>query len=81
MHICIMVIISRLTPKIFLIFLFSLTQSFCESRTYQYFQIGGYQQEVAERHAKELEDAKHLGAEEEQQKFTNMSWLERIQRK
>ena len=81
MHICIMVIISSLTPNIFLIFLFTLTQSFCESSTYQYFQIGGDQQEVAERHAKELEDAKHLGAEEEQQKFTNMSWLERIQKK
>ena len=39
------------------------------------------QQEVAERHTKELEDAKRLGAEEEQQKFSNMSWLERIQKK
>ena len=39
------------------------------------------QQEVAEKHSKELEDAKRLGAEEEQQKFANMSWLERIQRK
>ena len=47
----------------------------------QNFQIGGDQQEVAERHNKELEDAKHLGAEEEQQKFTNMSWLERLQKK
>ena len=39
------------------------------------------QQEVAEKHSKELEDAKRLGAEEEQQKFANMSWLERIQKK
>lgn len=39
------------------------------------------QQEVAERHSKELEEAKRLGAEEEQQKFANMSWLERIQKK
>lgn len=39
------------------------------------------QQEVAERHSKELEKAKRLGAEEEQQKFANMSWLERIQKK
>ena len=36
-HICIMVIISKLIPKIFfLIFLFTLTQSFCESSTYQF---------------------------------------------
>ena len=39
------------------------------------------QQEVAERHSKELEEAKRQGAEEEQQKFANMSWLERIQKK
>ena len=39
------------------------------------------QQDVAERHTKELEDAKRFGAEEEQQKFSNMSWLERIQKK
>lgn len=39
------------------------------------------QQEVAEKHTKELADAKRQGAEEEQQKFANMSWLERIQRK
>jgi len=39
------------------------------------------QQEVAERHTKELEEAKRQGAEEEQQKFANMSWLKRIQRK
>ena len=39
------------------------------------------QQEVAERHSKKLEEAKRLGAEEEQQKFANMSWLERIQKK
>lgn len=39
------------------------------------------QQEVAERHSKELEEAKRLGAEKEQQKFANMSWLERIQQK
>ena len=39
------------------------------------------QQEVAEGHSKELEEAKRLGAEEKQQKFANMSWLERIQKK
>lgn len=39
------------------------------------------QQEVAEKHTKELADAKRQGAEEEQQKFANMSWLERIQRR
>ena len=39
------------------------------------------QQDVAERHSRELEEAKRLGAEEEQRKFANMSWLERIQKK
>ena len=39
------------------------------------------QQEVAEKHTKELADARRQGAEEEQQKFANMSWLERIQKK
>ena len=39
------------------------------------------QQNVAERHSKELEEAKRLGAEEEQQKFANKSWLERLQKK
>ena len=39
------------------------------------------QQKVSVRHCKELEDAKRLGAEEEQQKFANMSWPERIQKK
>jgi len=39
------------------------------------------QQEVAEKHTKELADARRQGAEEEQQKFANMSWLERIQQK
>ena len=39
------------------------------------------QQKDSVRHCKELEDAKRLGAEEEQQKFANMSWLERIQKK
>ena len=38
-------------------------------------------QEVAEKHTKELADARRQGAEEEQQKFANMSWLERIQKK
>lgn len=35
----------------------------------------------SEKYTKELEDAKHLGAEEEQRKFANMSWIERIQKK
>lgn len=39
------------------------------------------QQEVAEKHTKELAEARRQGAEEEQQKFANMSWLERIQKK
>lgn len=39
------------------------------------------QQEVAEKHTKELAEARRQGAEEEQQKFANMSWLERIQQK
>lgn len=39
------------------------------------------QQDAAEKHSKELEEAKRQGAEEAQQKFANMSWLERIQRK
>ena len=39
------------------------------------------QQDVAERHSRELEEAKRLGAEEEQRKFANMSWIERIQKK
>ena len=39
------------------------------------------QQETAERHSRELEEAKRLGAEEEQRKFANMSWIERIQKK
>ena len=39
------------------------------------------QQETAEKHSRELEEAKRLGAEEEQRKFANMDWLERIQKK
>ena len=39
------------------------------------------QQETAEKHSRELEEAKRLGAEEEQRKFANMNWLERIQKK
>ena len=39
------------------------------------------QQKVSEKHSRDLEEAKRQGAEEEQQKFANMSWLERIQQK
>lgn len=38
-------------------------------------------QETAEKHSRELEEAKRLGAEEEQRKFANMNWQERIQKK
>mgnify|MGYP003308746758 FL=1 len=39
------------------------------------------QQETAEKHSRVIEEAKRLGAEEEQRKFANMNWLERIQKK
>lgn len=39
------------------------------------------QQKVSEKHSRDLEEAKRQGAEEEQQKFANMSWLKRIQQK
>jgi len=38
------------------------------------------QQDIAARHSREIEEAKRLGAEEEQQKFSNMSWMERIRK-
>lgn len=39
------------------------------------------QQESAEKHSRELEEAKLQGSEEAQQKFAQKSWLERLQNK
>ena len=39
------------------------------------------QQKSAEKHSRELEEAKRQGSEEAQQKFANMTWFERIQKK
>jgi len=39
------------------------------------------QQKVSEKHSRDLEEAKRQGTEEEQQKFANMSWFERIHKK